>query len=170
MLSRLLVLLAAPAIAFATTLPATPDAGRYPTLVAMKAWLESGGPEPRHCALSAGLFAEASEVYRRNRSEPQTLDALMKRHAGSLPTADRERLRSTLMHVTSLAAALATLDADNAPIAYSQLCIGRAQQPKATLSNDRIKVQFDAAVRCGATGTPGSLERKECVAAAFKVQ
>lgn len=150
-------------------LPATPDASRYPQLAAMKNWLESKAPQSRHCALSGGLFAEASEIFRLNRSEPQTLDAMMKRHAENLIPADRERLRNTLAHVSGMAAGLADLSPETAPIAYSQLCIGRAQQPKAELSNNAIQARFDAALRCERAHAAGSLERKECVALAFKL-
>ena len=160
-------LLTPPALA---QLPATPDASRYPQLAAMKNWLEGREPQSRHCALSGGLFAEASEIFRLNRSEPRTLDAMMKRHAENLIPADRERLRNTLTHVTGMAAGLADLSPETAPIAYSQLCIGRAQQPKAELSSGAIQSKFDAALRCERTHAAGSLERKECVAVAFKLQ
>jgi len=159
-------ILTSPALA---QLPATPDASRYPQLAAMKNWLESGAAQSRHCALSGGLFAEASEIFRLNRSEARTLEAMMKRHAEKLDAADRDKLRDTLAHVTGMAAGLADLSADTAPIAYSQLCIGRAQKPKAELSTSAIQIRFDAALRCERLHAAGSLERKECVAAAFKL-
>jgi hypothetical protein len=142
---------------------------RYPQLAAMKGWLESGAPQSRHCALSGGLFTEAQEIYRTSRSEPRTLDAMMKQHAENLNAADRDKLRNTLVHVTGMAAGLADLSVDTAPIAYLQLCIGRAKNPKAELSTPSIQVQFEAALRCERAHAAGSLERKECVAAAFKL-
>ena len=162
----LTVALASPALA---QVPATPDATRYPQLAAMKGWLESGAPQSRHCALSGGLFAEASDTFRLNRSEPRTLDTMMKRHGEKLDAADREKLRDTLAHVTGMAAGLADLAPDTAPIAYAQLCIGRARNPKSELSAGAIQTRFDAALRCERDHAAGSLERKECVAAAFRL-
>lgn len=150
-------------------LPATPDASRYPQLAAMKGWLESGAAQSRHCALSGGLFAEASATFRLNRSEAGTLEAMMKRHAENLAPADREKLRNTLTHVAGMAAGLADLASDSAPIAYSQLCIGRAKNPRAELAPNAIQARFEAALRCERGHPSGSLERKECVAAAFKL-
>ncbi len=135
----------------------------------MQSWFQSGAAQTRHCALSGGLFTEASDIYRLNRSEALTLEAMMKRHAETLNPSDREKLRGTLTHVTGMAAGLADLSADTAPIAYSQLCIGRAQKPKAELSPSAIQPRFDAALRCERAHAAGSLERKECVAAAFKL-
>src|SRR5688572_10429887 len=80
-------------------LPPTPDDKRYPELVAMKTWLEGGLPQARHCAVSAGLFSEASEFYRATRSEPQTLEELRRRHEPTVPARDRAQLQSTLGHV-----------------------------------------------------------------------
>ena len=150
-------------------LPATPDASRYPQLAAMKRWLESGADQSRHCALSAGLFAEASDIFRLVRSEPRTLDMMTKRHTENLGAADRAKLRNTLEHVTGMAAGLADLAAETAPIAYSQLCIGRAKKPQAELSTSAIKAHFEAALRCERAHPAGSLERKECVAVAFRI-
>jgi hypothetical protein len=157
------------ASAVAAELPPMPDEARYPQLVAMKKWLESGAEGSRHCALSGGLFAEASSLYRLNRSEPQTLESMMKRHASSLGAADRERLRTTMAHVAGMAAGFADLGEDSAQIAYAQLCIGRARQPSAVLSNERIRGQFEAALRCERANKEGTLERKECVAGAFRL-
>ena len=153
----------------AAELPPAPDASRYPHLAAMKAWLESGAEGSRHCALSGGLFAEASTVYRESRSESRALDTMMKRHADALNPADRERLRNTLVHVTGMAAGFADLAPDSAPIAYAQLCIGRAREPRAALTNERIRTLFEAAMRCDTAHREGTLERKECVAAAFRI-
>lgn len=150
-------------------LPPAPDAERYPQLAAMKRWLESGVDDARRCALSGGLFQEASELFRSNRSEPKTVEALMRRHGEPLVAADRERLRPTIAHVAGMASGFADLHADSAPIAYLQLCIGRAQNPRATLSTDSIRAQFDAALRCQRAQAAGSLELKECVAVAFKL-
>jgi len=153
----------------AAQLPATPDDKRFPELVAMKSWLESGVPQARHCAVSAGLFAEASEFYRATRSEPQTLEELRRRHEPSLPARDRAQLQSTLGHVVGMAAGFATLAEDIAPIAYSQLCVGRAKNPKAELAPAAIQSRFNAAAKCEAAHAAGSLERKECVAVAFRL-
>lgn len=151
--------------------PAAPalDAQRYPQLAAMKTWLEGGSPQARHCAVSGGLFAEASEFYRATRSEPQTVEEMTRRHAGQLDAADRKQLRETLVHVTGMAAGFAELDPATAPIAYSQLCIGRAQNPKAELSTAAIKLRFDAALKCQQAHADG-LDRRECVAAAFRIR
>ena len=157
------------ASAAAAELPPTPDESRYPQLVAMKRWLENGSPASRHCAMSGGLFAEASALYRSNRSEPQTLETMMKRHGADLSATDRERLRPTMTHVAGMAAGFADLAADSATIAYAQLCIGRARQPGAVLSNERIRAQFEAAMRCDRAHGEGTLERKECVAKAFRL-
>ena len=150
-------------------LPPTPDDKRYPQLAAMKSWLESGLQEAKHCAVSAGLFAEASEFYRATRSEPQTLDEMRRRHEQSLPAKDRPQLQSTLGHVVGMAAGFAPLGADTAPIAYLQLCIGRAKNPKAELGNAGVQTRFNAALKCEQSHAAGSLERKECVAAAFRL-
>ena len=150
-------------------LPPTPDERRYPQLVAMKAWLENGSPEAQHCAVSAGLFAEASEFYRTTRSEPQTLDEMTRRHEQSVPARDRAQLRSTLGHVVGMAAGFAALGHDTAPIAYSQLCIGRARNPKAELAPAMVQARFNAALKCEHAHAAGSLDRKECVAAAFRL-
>ena len=136
---RVVVLASALTSPAAAQLPAALDASRYPQLAAMQSWFQSGAAQTRHCALSGGLFTEASDIYRLNRSEPRTLEAMMKRHAETLNPSDREQLRDTLTHVTGMAAGLADLSAETAPIAYSQLCIGRAQRPKAELSPRRSR-------------------------------
>lgn len=146
-----------------------PDDKRYPQLAAMKTWLESGVPEARHCAVSAGLFAEASEFYRATRSEPRTLEELRRRHEGSLPARDRPQLVSSLTHIAGAAAGFAALAEDTATIAYSQLCIGRARNPKAELGAAAIQARFDAALKCERSHASGTLDRKECVAAAFRL-
>jgi hypothetical protein len=153
----------------AAQLPPAPDATRYPQLASMKRWLESGAEPARQCALSAGLFTDATQMYRQTRSEAKTVDAMMKGHAQKLDAAARERLRTTLTYVTGMAAGLAGLGVDSAPIAYSQLCIGRAQKPNAAVSPEALQVKFEAALRCERAHAVGSLERKECVAAAFKL-
>ena len=150
-------------------LPPTPDVKRYPQLAAMKTWLENGTEPARHCARSGGLFVEASQRFLETRSESGTVDELMTRHAGTLSPPDRERLRTTLTQVAGMAAGLAELHPDSASIAYAQLCIGRAQRPKAVLSTETIQAKFAAALLCERTQPVGSLERKECVAAAFKL-
>ena len=94
----------------------------------------------------------------------------MKRHGESLGAADRERLRTTLTQIAGMAAGLADLSLDSAAIAYAQLCIGRAQNPKASLENAAILANFQAAQRCEQAHAEGSLDRKECVAVAFRVR
>lgn len=156
-------------VAVAAQLPPTPDAKRFPQLAAMKQWLETGSEPARHCARSGGLFVEASQRYRESQSETRAVDELMARHGGTLSPADRDRLRSTLVQVAGMAAGLADLHPDSASIAYAQLCIGRAQKPGAPLSGDSIQAKFDAALRCERTHAAGSLDRKECIAAAFRL-
>lgn len=153
----------------AAQLPPTPDVKRYPELAAMKGWLEGGLPQARHCAVSAGLFSEASEFYRVTRSEPQTIEELRRRHEPTVPVRDRAQLQSTLGHVVGRAVGFATLAEDTATIAYSQLCIGRAKNPKAELAPAAIQARFNAAAKCEAAHAAGSLDRKECVAVAFRL-
>ena len=150
--------------------PPAPDAKRYPELAAMKRWLETGSEQARHCARSGGLFLEASQAYREQRSEPAAVDALMKRHGETLTPPDRERLRATVAQMAGMAAGLSDLSGDSAPIAYSQLCIGSAQKPGVSLTNATIQRNFDAALRCEREHPAESLDRKECVAVAFKVR
>ena len=150
-------------------LPPMPDENRHRELVVMKKWLESGMPQARHCAVSAGLFAEASEFYRATRSEPATIEELRRRHESTLSGRDRAQLPTTLGHVVGMAAGFATLGEDVAPIAYLQLCIGRARNPKAELAPAAIQARFNAAAKCEAAHAAGSLDRKECVAVAFRL-
>jgi hypothetical protein len=150
-------------------LPPTPDAKRYPQLAAMKTWLEAGTEGARHCARNGGLFVEASQRYRETRSEPSTVDELMTRHAGTLTPFDRDRLRTTLTQVAGMASGLVDLHQESASLAYLQMCIGRMQKPKTDLTAPMIQAKFDAALRCEREQPVGSLERKECVAAAFKL-
>ena len=163
----LLVVFAGAALAQA---PPAPDMKRYPELAAMKRWLETGSEHARHCARSGGLFLEASQAYREQRSEPAAVDALMKRHGETLDPVDRERLRATVTQMAGMAAGLSDLSGDSAPIAYSQLCIGRAQRPGVKVDSTTIKASFEAALRCEQAHAAGSLDRKECVAAAFRVR
>ena len=79
---RLAVVLFAALVTIAdAALPPAPDASRHPELAAMKRWLENGSTQARQCALSGGLFVEANEVYRLQRSEPKTLDMMMRKNA-----------------------------------------------------------------------------------------
>jgi hypothetical protein len=94
----------------------------------------------------------------------------MQRHGDKLDATSRERLRETATQMAAMAAGLADLAADDAPIAYTQLCIGRAQRPNAKLDNAAIKTSFEAAMRCERSHAPGTLDRKECVATAFRVR
>jgi hypothetical protein len=136
----------------------------------MKQWLEGGSQPAQHCARSGGLFSEASEAYRTLRSESGAIATLMQRHGEKLDATSRERLRETATQMAAMAAGLADLAADDAPIAYTQLCIGRAQRPNAKLDNAAIKTSFEAAMRCERSHAPGTLDRKECVATAFRVR
>jgi hypothetical protein len=86
-----------------------------------------------------------------------------------VPARDRAQLQSTLGHVVGMAAGFATLAEDIAPIAYSQLCIGRAKNPKTELAPAAIQSRFNAAAKCEAAHAAGSLDRKECVAVAFRL-
>ena len=138
-------------------LPATPDASRYPQLAAMKRWLESGADQSRHCALSAGLFAEASDIFRLVRSEPRTLDMMTKRHTENLGAADRAKLRNTLEHVTGMAAGLADLAAETAPIAATTSVASVATKPGRIMMvvlNSSITSGSHAAKRARHTGMP----------------
>lgn len=149
--------------------PPVPDAKRYPELAAMRAWLDTASPQAQHCLWSAGLFHEADALYRANKSEPKTIEAMMRKHGEKVKADQRERLRQIVTGVTAMASGLATLDADSAPVAYSQLCIGRAQKG-GELSTAALKARFDASQKCELAHRAGSLARKECVAAAFRMK
>lgn len=165
----LVALLVIGAAAAWAQVPPTPDATRYPQLVATKTWLEQGSSQAKHCALSGGLFLEANELYRANRSEPKTVDAMMRAHTQKFSTAERDRLRTIIVHVTGMAAGFADLHADSAPVAFSQLCMGRAQKG-GEITTATLSVQFTAAQQCERDYSAGSLDRKECIAVAFKVK
>lgn len=160
-------LLTLPLTAFAQ-LPPSPDAKAYPELAAMKQWLEAGSPQAQQCALSGGLFLDANALYRKSRSEERTVEAMMRANAPKLARADQERLAAIVANVTSLAAALVDLDAESAAIAFARMCVGRAQKPGIVPAPDTIRAQFDQALRCQRQFGEGSLDRKECVASAFR--
>lgn len=156
-------------MAAAAQLPTTPDAKAYPQLAAMREWLGAGSPQARQCALSGGLFLEANDLYRQTRSEERTADTLTRKHAASLGDHERERLAAIVTHVTSLAAAFADLDAESAAIAFSRMCMDRAQKPGVVPAPDTLRAQFAAAHQCQRSHGAGSLDRKECVANAFRI-
>lgn len=166
-LAILSVALLVPLVAQAQ-LPAVPDAKAYPELFAMKRWLEGGSPEAKHCALSGGLFAEASDLYRKTRSEERTVEAVVLAHGDKLPAGQRERFSTIVANVTSLAAAFVGMDEGSAAAAFLRICMGRAQRPGVVAAPNIVRAQFDAALRCEKLHGAGSLERKECVATAFQ--
>jgi len=150
-------------------LASSPDEKTYPELAAMKRWLEAGSPPARHCALTGGLYLDADRSYRQTRSEAQTIDEVMRPNADKLNTAERDRLRSIVVNVTSLAVALSDLEPDSAAIAFSQMCIGRARRPGVEPAPDTIRAQFDRSFDCQRRYGANSLDRKECVAQAFRM-
>ncbi|HVE48650.1 MAG TPA: hypothetical protein VNG69_03405 [Casimicrobiaceae bacterium] len=143
------------------------DESRYPQLASMKQWLEAGSQSARQCALTGGLYLDADRVYRQTRSEPQTVSAVMSANADKLNAAERERLATIVSNVAAMAAALNDLDADSAAIAFSRMCMSRAQRPGAEPPPATIRAQFDAALRCEREYAAGGLDRKDCVARAF---
>ena len=143
------------------------DAKAHPELAALQAWLEGGSDAARQCALSGGLFQDANGLYRQTRSEPDTVAAMMRAHGEALAPADRARLQSIVETVAAMAAGLAELDRDSAAIAYARMCMGRAQDPGKAPTSAALGRQYERALACGRKGQVGSLERKECVAAAF---
>jgi hypothetical protein len=147
--------------------PPRVNAATHPQLAALQAWLEGGSDAARQCALSGGLFQDANGLYRQTRSEPATVAALMKAHGDALAPADRTRLQSVVETVTAMAAGLAVLDHDGAAIAYARMCMSRAQDPGKAPTSVALGRQYENAVACGRKAQAGSLERKECVAAAF---
>jgi hypothetical protein len=147
--------------------PPRVNAKAYPELAALQAWLEGGSDHARQCALSGGLFQDANGLYRQTRSEPQTVAAMMRAHGDALPPNDRARLQAIVETVASMAAGLAELDADSASIAYARMCMSRAREPANPPTGAALGKQYESAIACGRKGAAGSLERKECVAAAF---
>ncbi len=126
-----------------------------------------GSDAARQCALSGGLFQDANGLYRQTRSEPDTVAAMMRAHGASLAPADRTRLQSIVETVTAMAAGLSELDHDSAALAYARMCMSRAQAPGTAPSGAAVGRQYESALACGRKARAGSLERKECVAAAF---
>lgn len=164
--------LACLAFAASAQTPPQPPAGaldeaRYPQLASMKQWLEAGSPPARQCALTGGLYLDADRVYRQTSSEPQTVSALMSANSDKLNAAERDRLLTIVSNVASMAAALNDLDSDSAAIAFSRMCMSRAQRPGAEPPPAMIRAQFDAALRCQREHAAGGLDRKDCVAKAF---
>jgi hypothetical protein len=169
----ILASLAALALAHAAgaqpTPPATPDAATHPQLAAMKAWLDDRSPEARQCALRGGLFLDADRHFRDTRSEERALDALMKQ-AAQLNPAERDRMRTIGTQVVSMAAALSMFDADTAAVAFAQMCMTRAQRPGFEPPPGVIRAQLERATQCQAQHAVQTLDRKECVARAFRLQ
>ena len=151
----------------AAAAPPRVNATTHPELAALQMWLEGGTDAARQCALSGGLFQDANGLYRQTRSEPATVAAMMKAHGDALAPGDRARLQSIVETVTAMAAGLAALDVDGAAIAYARMCMGRAQDPGKAPTSAALGRQYELAIACGRKAKPGSLERKECVAAAF---
>lgn len=149
--------------------PPAVDTKTHPQLAAMRAWLESGAPGARHCAMSGGLFLEAVDLHRGTQSEPATVDAMMRAHGDKLSAPEQERLRGVVVNVVSLATALSSFDRDSAAVAYTQMCVARAQRPDRQPGPDAIRAQLESAQRCEQRHAAGSLDRKECVAAAFRL-
>jgi hypothetical protein len=141
----------------------------HPHLAAMQAWLQNGSQEARYCALSGGLFLEAVDLYRSTQSETATNDAMMRAHGEKLAGPERDRLRTTVSSLVLLASGLSRFDRDSAAVAYTQLCIGRAQRPQQQAPQQVVSAQLQAAQRCEQRFAAGSLDRKECVAAAFRL-
>ena len=150
-------------------LAASPDDKAFPELASMKRFLETGSPQARHCALTGGLYLDADRSYRETRSEAKTVEAVMRPNAEKLNAAERDRLRSIVVNVTSLAVALNELDADSAAVAFSQMCIGRARRPGVEPAPDTIRFQFERSYDCQRRFAANTLERKECVAQAFRM-
>jgi len=150
-------------------LASSPDESAYPELFAMKRWLEAGSPQARHCALTGGLFLDADRSFRATRSESGTVETMMRANGGKLDAAERERLRTILVNVTSMAVALGDLESESAAVAFSQMCIGRARRPGVEPAPGTIRRQFDLAFDCQRRFGAGSLDRKECVAQAFRM-
>ncbi len=151
----------------ASSPPPRIDAKQHPELATLQAWLEGGTDAARQCALSGGLFQDANGLYRQTRSEPKTVAAMMRAHGDALAAADRARLQAIVETVTAMAAGLAELDRDSAAIAYARMCMGRAQDPGKAPTSTALGRQYEGALACSRRGQAGSLERKECVAAAF---
>jgi hypothetical protein len=151
-------------------LVAPPDASVHPQLAALKSWLETRSPEAQQCALKGGLFLDADRHYRATKSEGRAVDALMQGSAGKLAGAERDRLQVVAVQVVSLAAALSTFDTDAASIAFVQMCMSRAQRPGFEPAPSAIRGQLEGASQCQAQHRAQSLDRKECVARAFRLQ
>jgi hypothetical protein len=93
---------------------------------------------------------------------------MMRVHGDGLATDDRARLTPIVETVAAMAAGLAQLDRDSASIAYARMCMSRAQAPAKAPTAPALGRQYEAALACARNGAEGSLERKECVAAAFR--
>jgi len=150
--------------------PPRVDAKSHPQLAALQAWLEGGTDAARQCALSGGLFLDANALYRQNRSEPETVAKMMRAHGGALAASDRARLQAIVETVAAMAAGLADLDRDSAAIAYARMCMSRAQDPATAPTAAALGRQYERAIACNRSGQAGSLDRKECVAAAFRAR
>jgi len=147
--------------------PPRVNAKSHPELAALQVWLEGGSDAARQCALSGGLFQDANGLYRQTRSERETVAAMMRAHGESLAPADRARLQPIVETVAAMAAGLVELDRDTAAIAYARMCMSRALEPAKAPTAAVLGKQYAGALACNGKGQVGSLDRKECVAAAF---
>lgn len=150
--------------------PATPDAKTHPQLAALKTWLEARSPEARQCALRGGLFLDADRHYRETKSEARAVEAIVQSGGSKLNAAEKERMREIATQVVSLAAALTPFDTDTAGVAFAQMCMSRAQRPGAEPPPATVRAQLEGALDCQRKHVGGSLDRKECVAAMFRLQ
>ena len=169
---RLLTLLAAALLATGALAqgpaPAAPDAKLHPQLAAMRSWLEGGSAEARQCALRGGLFLEADRFFRETKSEERVVDAMMQ-SAAKLNNAERDRIRGIATQVASMASALNMFDPDTAAVAFAQMCMSRAQRPGFEPPPQAIRAQLEGASQCQAKHAVQTLDRKECVANAFRL-
>jgi hypothetical protein len=150
-------------------LPGTPDPSRYPQLAAMKTWLDARSPEAQQCVQKGGLFLDADRLYRETKSEPTSVETIMQRSGDKFDPVQRDRLRVIVTQTVSLASALNTFDADTAAVAYTQMCMSRAQKPGAEPPPAMIRQQLERAQDCQRAHAANSLDRKECVASAFRL-
>jgi hypothetical protein len=150
-------------------LPATPDAKAHPQLAQLKTWLEARSPEARQCALRGGLFLEADRQYRETKSEARAVEAIVQSGGSRLNAAERERMHTIATQVVSLAAALTAFDTDTAGVAFAQMCMSRAQKPGVEPPPAMVRAQLEGALDCQRKHAAGSLDRKECVAAMFRL-
>jgi len=144
------------------------DVRNYPNLAAMKKFLDNGTPAARQCALMGGLFVEANELIRKNNSEGETAQSLMRTHQGNADAAQRARLAELASAVSSTANIFQPLDSDSAIVAFTQLCVNKGGNAKTEIGN--LEPVFEKAVKCEGAHPADSLARKDCVAGAFRAR